>query len=208
MRSWIAGITAVVAAMLVSSANAATVSALWTSVNGAPIVPTAWLSVMPGDSVTATIYLDGTADGGINAYSISLWWDGGALPTLGGASAVEFLPPGFSLNFTGGVVSVTDSAAGVRGEILGYEAGCLFCVVNGNFAVGTASFTVVNPVPSVLQSAIIQPGGADDITATLLGTSVAATSLFGSAAINIPEPATASLLGLGLLGLALARRRR
>ena len=207
MRTFITGITAAVAMLFAVSVNAATVSVLWTEVNGSTIAPTANISVLPGDTMTATLYLDGTADGGIGNYSFSAQWDGGAVASLGGVSAVELLPAGFTANATIGLGGLTDSGAGSVGEALGYEALCFFCSVNGNFAVGTVSFTALAAGATSVQSGAFWAGVDDIINAA--GTTITGSTTWGSADVNvIPEPATAGLLAIGLLGLGFAGRRR
>lgn len=204
MRSFITGITAAVVMLFAVSMNAVTVSVLWTDINGTP-TSAANITVAPGDVITATLYLDGEGDN-IENYSFSAQWDGGAVPLLGSASSVEFMPTGFTANATVGLENLWDSAAGATGETGGYEALCFFCSVGGNFAVGTVTLTALAAGTTSVNSGAFW-AGVDDIIA--VSGNVTASTTWGSAGVTVvPEPTTAGLLAIGLLGLGFAGRRR
>jgi hypothetical protein len=195
---------AVAALSLVAfTANAGTVSIEWAGTGGSNSI-----SVSPGATVVATIFLDATAEGGTNSYGISVDFDTELGNVLALQSATEFLPAGMQLNFTPGITNVVDSGAGTSGVVGSIEAGALFGspVTATKFAIGTIAFLANSVGTTVLNSGFFNPGvdGYNDIN----GTPAAITS-FGTASITVvPEPGTAALVGLGMLGLAIAGRKR
>ena len=113
--------------------------------------------------------------------------------------------------FTPGVSAVIPSGPATTGFVYTFEAGTL-----GNGLLGSFGPLKIGEVWFVVQSAV----GTDDADVASgffnVGTDGAFDNVsapvamnFGSAAVDLwgPEPGTAALLGLGLIGLAVAGRR-
>ena len=83
------------------------------------------------------------------------------------------------------------------------------CVFGACSSLGTASFVVISPWWTLIQiGGVGQPGGTVILDGD--GADITAVSNLGTFTMMgpTPEPTTASLLALGLLGLAAVRRRR
>lgn len=159
-----------------------------------------------GQTLTLTIVLSGDAAGPETAVaSVDPWIDYTGLGTYTSGASLGFIAfnAGFMPELGGGCCSVVGGAV-----VHGWDYGALTPPTAApafSVTLGTVTFTLngTGGVISVLGSA----GG------TIIGNeafvNVADSSGLGTFTIvPIPEPTTASLLGLGLLGLTVAGRRR
>lgn len=174
----VATLTGVLGAVVATLALAGSASAASISVVG---------SNAPGTN-TYDIVLSFTTGESVAGFAVSVTSDG----SFTGAFT-ETTPPAFSIGLPGpGPIAV---GSGLRGS---WGASSFGPQVGGTFTIGTVEITVgagnsVNPLF----------GGADGVVTTLSGN---VPTTFSGVTI-IPEPTTASLLGLGIAGLVLAGRR-
>jgi len=139
-------------------------------------------------------------------YGFEIGWDGGVtplltilLPDLNNLGDIdEFLPPGFTFNASVGVDNYTASGASTSGNTNDIEA--LTFAPAGVFGTAVARITF---------SSLLTPGTTT--IRALLGTGDTlgdGSFTHSPLTVNVvPEPGTASLLGLGILGLVIAGRR-
>ncbi len=78
----------------------------------------------------------------------------------------------------------------------------------GTYHIGTAVFHVTANAATDGVDIISGIFAGVNFIANGSGGNIKNSTLFGTASLNVPEPGTAALLGVGLLGLVLAGRRR
>jgi hypothetical protein len=175
-----------------------TYSASLGSVAGDTLVLNITYALQPGDATTLV-------DPGIVF--------NGSVSTFNGAGSTETAFAAWS----GGAVALNPIATGDIALVTpnlanGWEKGTTIagggsspCVFGACTSLGTAAFVLSGNSGVIAIGAVGSPGG------TVIGdgnfVDIAGSSNLGSFAI-VPEPTTASLLGLGLLGLTVAGRRR
>jgi hypothetical protein len=145
-------------------------------------------------------------------------WGGSDVDPGPNTSSYSALSTGVStLDSTGANAGRANSfeSAGITGVLpasgVAYSVGTNTATAPARYRVGQAFFTVTASAASdgadIFSGAFNLPGIIDtfvDGNGTLISN---ATVIYGNATVNIPEPGTVSLLGLGILGLVLAGRR-
>jgi hypothetical protein len=182
------------------------VELVWVATTGTGSAGGATIAAAPGDVLTGEIRV--TGDVGISSYGLSLEFDLDLGDELDVDSVTELTPPGFAFSFTPGVALVQESTAFQRGRVLTFEAATLG-VGPAAFVVGHVVFTVGAGVASDGPDLFLGlfHAGVDGLFDDD-GQDLAALADFRSATVNaIPEAASAALLALGVLGLALRARR-
>lgn len=128
--------------------------------------------------------------------------------STGGKLKIEFTETDFTTSFD--ILSFLSQIGGVSGGDFDFS----IYADTGNIAFGTStlvnSFTFGSGAIAASSSNLIAlvPSSLYSLTlvAEITHTGVRATSFNGT--VSVPEPATAAILGLGLLGIGFARRRR
>jgi hypothetical protein len=185
-------------------------------------VGTSAIMAHPGDHVGLEVLLTAGTEG-ISSFGISVAFNDQVqvlhTPTeFGLAPTITCTPfPGCFFdtptlsNFTPGVSGVTPSGPATTGFVYTFEAGTLGSGLLGTFGpmkIGEIWFEVQSSVGTDgadVASGFFVPG----VDAAYSNGGLPVAMNFGNAAVDLwgPEPGTATLLGLGLLGLTLAGRR-
>jgi len=200
-------------ALTLSTPAGAVVSITLTQVGG---TLQGWLGGRPGDTLVLEIgysFDDGDA---VTLVDPALVFS----PTFASFDAAGSTETGLAA-FSGGAIGLSpistgDIALKPGGIADGWEKGTTLaggasnpCVLGACSSLGTASFVLLSG-----EGGVISVGGVGQPFGTVIGDGtfedITASSNLGTFFINryVPEPTTASLLALGLLGLAAARRHR
>ncbi|MFP8873246.1 MAG: PEP-CTERM sorting domain-containing protein [Myxococcota bacterium] len=163
-----------------------------------------------------TMVIDGA---GTNAWHIDLAWDQSlenALNLTSVAPSTNYVrgfanptPPPTTIGYTAlGVVSQQESDGSQEGNVYGVTGAITqdfnLTIANTSFRAGVATFQIGGANQTAVNLGFFRTDGAS------MGNSASQfiTPTFGSWVINqTPEPGTSLLMGMGLLGLALAGRR-
>lgn len=194
---------------LAFSATAVSVDITFTATSGAGTTGFSNIGAAPGDFLTATVSITPDA-AGISSYGISLFYDMDFGNELDLILATELLPPAFDFNVTPACAATQQSTEALVGYVLTCEA-------------GTFSNGPTVPLPFDIMTILFQvtgnvTGDGFDIETGLFNVGIdgifdnaggVVSPVFGTAGVYlIPEPSTALLVGLGLVGIASSRRRR
>ena len=171
-----------------------------------------------GTDIKFAITIDVDANG-LNAWSVDLGWDSGlenALTLDGNTHPTAFYrgfgnpsPPPTTIGYTvQGEAGFQASSPTHEGYVHGVTGGLTqdfaLTISNTSFRAATATFSIDGTTQTNVTLGFMRSDGAS------MGNSASAflTPAFGSWVINqAPEPGTTLLMGLGLVGLALAGRR-
>ena len=214
VMAMVAGLIGVGGYAKVASAGV-TVDLLFVSKNGVGIAPTnAVLGALAGDKYVMNLVMKN--DVGLTAHGFSIGYDPSLTPlgrTNWAGIAMNkgntlYLPLAAAIsNVSPGLIGTWQSTNGASSNLLLLPAAGAFA---GGYTIGTVGWRVLGPAGADTDIGFLNVGvdglggaGFNDITNT---------ALFHGATVNggfvIPEPATAALLGFGLVGLVLVGRSR
>ena len=201
---------AVAAAFLLGASSASAISFTLAGANGQ--------DVAPPDQVTITVSMNTEATTGITVMSVGVLFDDSQLTyNQGDSSATSYLLYGGrgggnylkAASTCGGLAPNGSCNLALPGQInIDYVSADL-AGGTSNTGVATLAILVFDVTgPSGFASIALSSSSPGNVVGQPGGGSVAPT-LFGGAGVNvIPEPTTALLVGLGLVGLGVAGRRK
>jgi hypothetical protein len=170
------------------------------------------------DTMQFAITMQVDADG-VNAWSVDLGWDSGlenALTLNASTQPTSYYngfgnpsPPPTTIGYTAGTTGATQQSSPLQSGHVYAVSGATtqdfnLTIASTSFRAGTATFTIDGTAQTNVALGFLRTDGAS------MGNSNSEfiTPTFGSWIINqAPEPGTTLLMGLGLVGLALAGRR-
>jgi len=169
--------------------------------------------VGPSSTITVDIHLTVTGAEIVSGYQFGLDYGG----DLSGASALVNAPThaGAASWVSGGPGLILDGGDGVAGGAISAStltAGAEITAASGTVFIGSVNFHLGGPRIDVDGCFNCDPfGPTGDIVVgavSALAPDITGSVVFNGIHVTIPEPTTASLLGLGLLGLGAAARQR
>jgi len=127
------------------------------------------------------------------------------LNLLGFGTPVALFTP--NPNLTTGPQTLTSGQTVTLPETSGTSTGSVFDTTVLAPYVGDGVTTYALPITTITSQSIIGGGGNVDVTFATQGTINAVDAIYTYSLSSVPEPATMGLIGSGLLGIGLLRRR-
>ena len=207
-RMFSVGLAAALALCVAGTASAATTIDLKFGGIGGPTVTT---SLAAPATVTMSVFM--TTTDGLEAFSTTIFWNNSDISAIAGTVKWSgILVPGFDSVFApamagpaGTFITFIDNPNKRVFSFDGIQLGS--AIPAGTYQLGTIVWLASAAGTTTFTSGIID--GLDGFIGCCGSHIINGTVTFNGATMNVvPEPGTASLLGLGLVGLILAGRRK